>query len=161
MTRQHGGAGGLAGLLDRLYAIPACIPDWFLRLFARVAIAPTFFRSGQGKVDGFTVTDSTIYLFREEYRLHLFGNVYGLPMPVVAAHLAALAENVLPILLVLGIATRLSAAALFMMTIVIQLIYPGAFWNVHLFWFFVLLYVVARGPGCLSLDHLIAKKYRG
>ncbi len=152
MTRQIGGAGGLAGLLDRLYAIPACIPDWFLRLFARVAIAPTFFISGQLKVTGFTVTDSTIFLFEHEF---------GLPMPVVAAHLAALAENVLPVLLVVGLATRLSALALFVMTIVIQFVAPGGFWNFHILWFFVLLYIVARGPGCLSLDHLIAKKYRG
>ena len=152
MTRQNGGAGGLAGLLDRLYAIPACIPDWFLRLFARVAIAPTFFISGQLKVTGFTVTDSTVFLFEHEF---------GLPMPVVAAHLAALAENVLPVLLVVGLATRFSALALFVMTIVIQFVAPGGFWNFHILWFFVLLYVVARGPGCLSLDHLIAKKYRG
>ena len=152
MTRQNGGAGGLAGLLDRLYAIPACIPDWFLRLFARVAIAPTFFISGQLKVTGFTVTDSTVFLFEHEF---------GLPMPVVAAHLAALAENVLPVLLVVGLATRFSALALFVMTIVIQFVAPGGFWNFHILWFFVLLYVVARGPGCLSLDHLIAKKFRG
>ena len=152
MTRQNGGAGGLAGLLDRLYAIPACIPDWFLRLFARVAIAPTFFISGQLKVTGFTVTDSTVFLFEHEF---------GLPMPVVAAHLAALAENVLPVLLVVGLATRFSALALFVMTIVIQFVAPGGFWNFHILWFFVLLYIVARGPGCLSLDHLIAKKYRG
>ena len=161
MTRNNGGTVGLAGFLDRLYAIPGCIPDWLLQLGARVAVAPTFFRSGQGKVDGFTVTDGTIYLFKEEYRLHLFGGEYALPMPVVAAHLAALAENVLPVLLVLGLATRLSAAALFGMTIVIQLIYPGAFWTVHLFWFFLLLFIMARGPGCISLDHLIARKYRG
>ena len=161
MTRQDGGAGGLAGLLETLHAIPARIPDWFLQLLARVAIAPTFFRSGQGKVAGFTVTDSTIFLFTEEYRIHLFGYEFGIPMPVVAAHLAALAENALPVLLVLGLATRLSAAALFVMTIVIQLIYPGGFWSFHLLWFFLLLYVAARGPGCISLDHLIARRLRG
>ena len=152
MTRHNGGAGGLVGLLEKLLAIPACIPDWFLRLFARIAIAPTFFISGQLKVHGFTVTDSTIYLFEHEF---------GLPMPVVAAHLAALAENVLPILLVVGLATRFSAAALFVMTIVIQLVAPGGFWSFHILWFFVLLYVAARGPGCISLDHLISKTYRG
>ena len=82
MTLNNGGAGGLAGFLDRLYAIPGCIPDWFLQLGARVAVAPLFFISGRGKVAGFTVTDSTIFLFEHEF---------GLPMPVVAAHLAALA----------------------------------------------------------------------
>ena len=152
MTRNDGGAGGLTALLDRLYAIPGCIPDWFLQLFARVAIAPVFFISGRAKVTGFTVNDSTIFLFEHEF---------GMPMPVVAAHLAALAENVLPILLVVGFATRLSALALFVMTIVIQFVYPGGFWNHHSLWFFLLLYIMARGPGCASLDHLIAKRYRG
>ena len=152
MTAQDGGTGGLTALLDRLYAIPARIPDWFIQLFARVAIAPLFFISGRGKVAGFTVTDSTVYLFEHEF---------GLPMPVVAAHLAALAENILPILLVLGFATRLSALALFVMTIVIQFVYPGGFWNHHVLWFFLLLFIMARGPGCVSIDHLIAKKYRG
>ena len=151
MTAQDGGAGGLAALLDRLYAIPARIPDWFIQLFARVAIAPLFFISGRAKVAGFTVTDSTVFLFEHEF---------GLPMPVVAAHLAALAENILPILLVLGFATRLSALALFVMTIVIQFVYPGGFWNHHVLWFFLFLFIMARGPGCISLDHLIAKKYR-
>ena len=152
MTRRDGGAGGLAALLEGLYAIPARIPDWFIQLFARVAIAPLFFISGRGKVAGFTVTDSTVYLFEHEF---------GLPMPVLAAHLTALAENILPILLVLGLATRLSALALFVMTIVIQLVYPGGFWNHHVLWFFLLLFIMARGPGCVSLDHLIARKYRG
>ena len=153
MTRNDsGGAGGLAGFLDRLYAIPGSIPDWFLQLGARVAVAPLFFISGRGKVAGLTVTDSTVFLFEHEF---------GLPMPVAAAHLAALAENVLPILLVAGFATRLSALALFVMTVVIQLVYPGGFWNHHLLWFFLLLFIMARGPGCVSLDHLIAKRYRG
>jgi len=151
MTGNNGGAGGLAGLLEALYAVPARIPDWFLQFGARVAVAPLFFLSGRGKVAGFTVTDSTIYLFEHEF---------GLPMPVVAAHLAALAENLLPIALVVGFATRLSALALFGMTIVIQFVYPGGFWNHHILWFFLLLFIMARGPGCISVDHLIAKRYR-
>ena len=143
---------GPAGFLDKLYAIPARVPDWFLQLLARVAIAPTFFLSGRLKVNGLTVTDSTIFLFEHEF---------GLPMPVLMAHLAALAENVLPILLVAGFATRLSAFALFAMTVVIQIVAPEGFWTFHLLWFSLLLYVMARGPGCISLDHLIARKYRG
>ena len=112
MTAQDGGAGGLAALLDRLYAIPARIPDWFIQLFARVAIAPLFFISGRAKVAGFTVTDSTVFLFEHEF---------GLPMPVLAAHLAALAENILPILLVLGFATRLSALTLVTLPLVTRI----------------------------------------
>ena len=151
MTRRREGAGGLVGFVEWVIAIPARAPDWIIGLFARIAIAPTFFISGQLKVEGFAVTDSTIFLFEHEF---------GLPMPVVAAHLAALAENVLPVLLVVGLATRLSAIALFAMTIVIQMVAPGGFWNFHILWFFVLLYVAARGPGCVSLDHFIAKLVR-
>ena len=137
MIRQVGGTGGLVGLLDTLHAIPARIPGWLLQLLARLAIAPVFFISGRAKVTGFSVNDSTIFLFEHEF---------GLPMPVVAAHLAALAENILPVLLVVGFATRLSALALFVMTIVIQFVYPGGFWNHHGLWFFILLFVMARVP---------------
>ena len=152
MTRNNGGAGGLAGFLDRLYAIPGCIPDWFLQLGARVAVAPLFFISGRGKVAGFTVTDSTIFLFEHEF---------GLPMPVVAAHLAALAENLLPIALVVGFATRLSALALFVMTIVIQFVYPGGFWNHHVLWFFLLLFIMARRTGLHLPGPPDRERYRG
>ena len=151
MAEQSSGVSALQRFLDCLYAIPSRIPDWFLLLFARVAIAPTFFRSGQAKITGFSVNDSTIFLFEHEF---------GLPMPVLFAHLAAVAENILPILLVLGFATRLSAFALFVMTIVIQMVAPEGFWTFHILWFMLLLYITARGPGCISLDHLIAKRYR-
>lgn len=141
----------LVRLIDGVHAGLSRIPDWLVGLAARVAIAPTFFRSGQAKLDGFAVHENTVYLFEHDF---------GLPMPVLAAHLAALAENVLPVLLVVGFATRLSALALFLMTIVIQIVVPHAFWTVHILWFALLLYLVARGPGCLSLDHLIASRFR-
>ena len=80
--------------------------------------------------------------------------------PVVAATLAAIAEHVFPILLVLGLASRLSALALLGMTAVIQIfVYPGA-WPTHGVWATALLFILARGPGALSLDALIAKNYR-
>ena len=97
------------------------------------------------------MNDSTIFLFEHEF---------GMPFPVLSAHLAALAENILPILLVVGLATRLSALALFVMTIVIQIVAPEGFWTFHILWFFVLLYVVAKGPGPISVDHLVERAYR-
>jgi putative oxidoreductase len=123
------------------------VPHDLLALAARVAIAAIFFLSGRTKVDGLLhVTDSAYELFRTEYRLPLVP-------PEIAAHLAAYAEHLFPILLVLGLFTRLSAAALLGMTLVIQVfVYPDA-WPTHLSWAALLLYLVGRGAGRLSLDH--------
>lgn len=148
--KKRGGVAGLAEGLHRLLA--GAVPEAFLQLLARLAIAPTFFLSGQAKIAGLEVTDATIFLFREEF---------GLPYPAVAAHMAALAENVLPVLLVIGLAARLSALALFVMTIVIQIVAPEGFWTFHVLWFFVLLYIVGRGPGPVSIDRLIGGAPRG
>lgn len=130
----------LAGLLNR------CIPHDLLALAGRLGIAATFFYSGRTKVEGFlTVTDSAIDLFTNEYKVPL------LP-PELAAHMAAYAEHFLPLLLVLGLATRLSALGLLGMTLVIQLfVYPDA-WPTHLSWAAILLYLAGRGAGVVSLD---------
>ncbi len=119
----------------------------FLALVARFAIAAIFFQSGRTKVEGFlTITDSTYELFRDEYKIPLVP-------PEIAAHMAAYAEHCFPVLLVLGLGTRLSALALLGMTAVIEVfVYPDA-WPTHLSWAGLLLYLVARGGGVLSLDH--------
>lgn len=120
-----------------------------LALAARVAIAAIFFLSGRTKVEGFvTLTDSAYELFRTEYKLPLVP-------PEIAAHLAAYAEHLFPVLLVLGLFTRLSALALLGMTLVIQIfVYPDA-WPTHLSWAALLLYLVGRGGGTLSIDRLL------
>ena len=117
-----------------------------IALAARLGIAAVFWQSGRTKVDGWlTVNDSAIELFRTEYQLPL------LP-PELAAHLAAYAEHLFPLLLVLGLCTRLSALALLGMTLVIQVfVYPQA-WPTHLVWATVLLYLAGRGADGLSLD---------
>lgn len=85
-------------------------------------------QSGRTKVEGiFTLTDSTFYLFQTEYRLPFIA-------PVPAAYIAAASEHIFPILLVLGLFTRLSALALFIMTLTIEIfVYPDA-WPTHLSW---------------------------
>jgi putative oxidoreductase len=94
------------------------------------------------------VTDSAIDLFTNEYKVPLLS-------PELAAHLAAYAEHFFPLLLVLGLATRLSALALLGMTLVIQLfVYPDA-WPTHLSWAAILLYLAGRGAGTLSLDRAL------
>ena len=86
-----------------------------------MGIGVIFFLSGRTKVEGWlTVTDGTYTLFRDEYKLPL--------IPVeIAAHAAVWAEHALPLLLLLGLFTRLSALALLGMTLVIHLfVYPDA-----------------------------------
>ncbi|HRK43346.1 MAG TPA: DoxX family protein [Gemmobacter sp.] len=128
------------GLLDRLgWDVPA--------LALRVFPAAVFWLSGRSKVEGFQIKDSTWFLFEHEYKLPLIPSDW-------AAVMATLAEHALPVLLVLGLATRLSALALLGMTAVIQIfVYPDA-WATHGLWAACFLALIARGPGRLSLDHL-------
>ena len=118
-------------------------------LVGRIAIAAVFFLSGRTKVSGVLhVTDQAVGLFRDEYRLPLVD-------PSVAAHAAAYAEHALPLLLVLGLGTRLAALGLLAMTAVIEvLVYPDA-WPTHLSWAAPLLLIVARGGGAWSLDRVL------
>ena len=131
--------------------IAARLPDALLLLIGRLAIASIFFLSGRTKVEGvFTITDSTYELFRTEYALPL------LPSDV-AAVMGTAAEHVFPILLVLGLGTRLSAMALLLMTLVIEIfVYPDA-WPTHLSWAAILLPLIARGGGIWSVDALLRK----
>ncbi|KAB2879888.1 MAG: DoxX family protein [Pseudorhodoplanes sp.] len=140
---------GLPALAARLIALFECIPYWFIALVTRLSIAGVFWRSGQTKLEGWRVSDTAIDLFRDEYRLPLVD-------PVVAAWLATLAEHLFPALLVVGLATRFSALALLIMTLVIEIfVYPDA-WPTHGTWAACFLILMAKGPGGVSLDHLIA-----
>jgi putative oxidoreductase len=124
------------------------LPMPLLLLVQRLGIAAVFFQSGRTKVEGwFTIPETTVELFRSEYALPV------LP-PEVAATLAAGAEHLFPMLLVLGFLTRLSAAALLGMTLVIQIfVYPDA-WPTHLSWAGLMLPLIALGGGRWSLDRL-------
>jgi putative oxidoreductase len=138
----------LIAFLDQGRTLARRIPFSALAMATRLSIAATFWRSGQTKVSGFHLREETFVLFREEYKVPL------LP-PEFAAYLATAAEHVFPVLLMVGFATRLSALGLLGMTTVIQLfVYPGA-WPEHALWASLLLWIIARGPGVVSLDHLI------
>ncbi len=122
----------------------------------RIALALPFFRSGLTRWGGFlSLSPSASYLFQEEFKLHLFGGVYGFPAPLVVAHLVGSAEIVLPILLVLGLGTRFTALGLLIMTGVIQLVVPGGWASFHLPWASMAIAIIAIGPGRLSIDHLL------
>lgn len=128
------------------------IPAPFFEIAMRVGIAMVFWQSARTKVEGFlTLKQSTFFLFQYEYALPIIPHD-------IAAYLATYAEHFFPVLIVLGFATRFGAAALLVMTLVIQIfVYPGA-WATHLLWGAVLLYLLARGPGVLSVDHLIKQR---
>ena len=123
--------------------------DSTLLLVSRLAIAAIFFLSGRTKVTGlFTITDSTFELFRTDYALPLVPQMW-------AAWGATISEHLFSVLLVLGLASRLSAAALLGMTIVIEIfVYPDA-WPTHLSWAAMMLPIIVKGGGRFSLDHLI------
>lgn len=125
------------------------VPDWLLPLVGRWGVAAVFFMSGRTKVDGLLhIKDSTYYLFETDYRLPFIP-------PHIAAHAAAYSETLFPILLVLGLFTRVSATALFTMTMVIEIfVYPDA-WPTHLSWAGLLLPLMVRGGGSASLDRLL------
>ncbi len=167
-TRATPAAASLGSALvrqvDGLIKRAAAIPHSLIALLGRFALAAVFWKSGQTKVEGLAIdllegqfqiglahlSGSATALFRDEYRLPLLA-------PELAATLAALGEHVLSVLLLLGLATRLSALSLLGMTAVIQLfVYPGAY-PTHGTWAAVLLYLVATGPGKWSLDHWVAR----
>lgn len=132
-----------------VFAWPEYIPEWFVALVIRLGIAGVFFMSGRTKVDGLLhIKDSTYFLFSDEYKLPLVS-------PLFAAHAATYSEHLFSILLVLGLFTRLSAAAFLIMTLVIEIfVYPDA-WPTHLSWAGLLIYLIARGGGTLSLDRAL------
>ncbi|MDE1993172.1 MAG: DoxX family protein [Rhizobiaceae bacterium] len=129
-------------------------------LVLRIALALPFFRSGLTRWDSFlSLSIGTQFLFEEQFKLHLFGNLYGFPFPDIVAYLVALAEIILPILLLIGFATRLVGLAMLLMTGVIQLVFPDGWVNFHLYWAAIAVAIMALGPGKASLDYLISSIY--
>jgi len=126
----------------------------------RVALAVPFYRSGLTKWNGFlSLSPVAKYLFEEQFKLHLFGQVYSYPFPDVLAYLDGVAEIALPVLLVIGLATRLSALGLLIMVGVIQLTVPSGWANFHLPWAALAIGILALGPGALSLDRLLRRRF--
>nr|WP_315245612.1 DoxX family protein [uncultured Albidiferax sp.] len=154
----------MATLLQQCIALLSRIPHSLIALLARFSIAAVFWQSGQTKVQGFAVdivsgtfqlgwprlSDTAVDLFRDEYRM---------PLPELTAPLAAGAEHLFPLLLLFGLGTRFAALALLGMTLTIQLfVYPGAY-ATHGTWAALLLYLVAQGPGRVSLDAWVARRW--
>ena len=133
--------------ISALNRLIARIPPDAVALMLRIFPALVFWQSGRTKVEGFHIKDSTWFLFEHEYALPLIPSD-------LAAVMATVAEHLLPVLLIVGVLTRLSALGLLGMTAVIQIfVYPDA-WMTHGLWAAALLAVAARGPGRWSVDHL-------
>ena len=131
------------------------VPEGIALLLTRVALAGVFWRSGRTKVEEgslLSISDQAYFLFEYEYT--------GLPLsPAIATPMATWAEHLFPLLLVLGLFTRLSAAALLVMTLVIQFfVYPEAWWQTHFVWTAMAAILIARGGGLFSADHLLASR---
>ncbi|MEI9987269.1 MAG: DoxX family membrane protein [Aliidongia sp.] len=150
--------GGLGRLSGQIPAILETVGRAAGPPVLRVALALPFLRSGLTRWDPFpTLSLGTQFLFEDQFKLHLFGAVLDLPMPLALAYVTAVAEILLPVLLVLGLATRVAALCLLVMTGFIQLIAPEGWANFHLYWAGLALALLALGAGPLSLDALLAR----
>ena len=128
------------------------------QLVLRFGLAVPFWRSGVNKWDGFLqLNDVAVLLFSSEFKLHLPGGPYEFPAPAVMAFAAGSAEILLPVLLILGLATRFAALGLLGMTLVVQLTVPSG-WPIHLTWAAMALGIMAWGPGRVSLDYLVSRR---
>lgn len=120
-------------------------PLSIIQLAGRIGVGVTFFKAGLLKYQSW---EFTVKLFQDEYRVPLLD-------PAVAARIAMLQELTIPILLFLGLATRIATLPLLGMILVIQMfVYPNAY-NEHLVWGSILVLLLTRGPGVFSLDYLI------
>ena len=138
----------MTALLIRARNWLEAVPYALLALPLRVAVATVFWNSGLTKLANW---DTALALFTDEYRVPL------LP-PELAADVAASIELSTPVLLMLGLLTRPAAAVLLAMTAVIEIfVYPLA-WPTHIQWAAMLLVLLCRGAGSLSLDHFLWKR---
>lgn len=120
-----------------------------LQLGMRIGVGMVFFNAGLLKYNSF---EFAIKLFEDEYKVPLLD-------PAFAARMAMFNELAFPVLLFLGLAARLATLPLLGMIAVIQtFVYPQA-WPDHVLWSSILVFLLTRGPGALSLDHVIERYF--
>lgn len=135
-------------LIGRVLRWLDAVPYTILAIPLRLAVATVFWNSGTTKLANW---DTALALFSDEYKVPL------LP-PELAAYLAVSIELTTPVLLVLALMTRPAAAILLGMVTFIEIfVYPLA-WPTHIQWAAMLLVLLCRGPGKLSLDHLLWRR---
>jgi putative oxidoreductase len=138
-------------MITRAVELLGRVPLSLHQLFFRLAVGGMFLRAGLTKIASW---EPTVALFREEYRVPV------LP-PELAATMSATFEIGCSTLLLVGLATRIATLPLLGMIATIQLfVYPQA-WSEHLVWSSILLFLLTRGAGSISLDHLITNALTG
>jgi len=142
-----------ATLYTRIGAFLQTYAGPILSLAIRLWIASVFFKSGLQKLDDW---DSTVYLFEYEYMVPILS-------PALAAAVATAFELMMPVLLTVGLLTRLSALPLLGMALVIQFILGAsnpAYDNVeHFYWMFLLGFLIVYGPGRISIDSVVRRMF--
>ncbi len=128
----------------------SCLIDFGLRIW----VANVFFRSGLASLQDW---ESTLDLFKYEYKVPFLS-------PSLAAVLGTGAELIFPFFLVIGLATRLNAAALFVFNLIAVISYPAlneVGLKDHTYWAILLLVIILHGPGKISIDHFISHRWLG
>ena len=150
----------LIGIYDQAVGmVTSKFAEGIMLLFVRVALAGIFWRSARTKVEEgslLEVSENALFQFSEEP----FNNVPILNGDL-GAYVTTYAEHFLPILIVLGLFTRIGATGLLIMTMVIQLFVftEGAvWWQTHILWVALALTLIVRGGGIFSLDALLTRK---
>jgi putative oxidoreductase len=137
--------GQIVRLLDALERIPYSA----LAIPLRLAVATVFWNSAMTKLADW---NAALELFTDEYKVPLLPSL-------IAAYIAVSIELTTPVLLVSGLLTRVAALVLLGMTAFIEIfVYPLA-WPTHLQWAAMLLVLLSRGPGVVSLDHLLRRRF--
>jgi len=159
-------------MVDGFVALCSFIPYALVALGLRLMMAREFFIDGQTLISGPRFSQS-LYGFdfsvvlpmqvRAETISTFLTQYASLPVPpMLAAYVVSYAEFLLPILLLVGFGTRFAALFLLAMTALIDFyVMPQALWTEHIYWAAILLVLVSRGPGALSLDHFIRQARRG
>ncbi len=141
------------------------VPYAVVALGLRLIMARIFFLDGQSRIVGpqlpvdiynfhwavtlpFNIKAETFTAFATQFA--------PLPVPpLFAAYLVSYAEFILPIMLVVGLGSRIAAFGMLIMTAVIQIyVMPEALWTTQIYWFAILTVLLSQGPGALSLDRL-------
>ncbi len=147
-AQSFSGLARSLGVIDAIRRGLSRVPLSLLQLLMRVAIGSVFFNAGLLKYRSWEIT---LLLFRDEYKVPLFD-------PTLMARMATFNELTFSTLLFLGLATRLATLPFLGMIVVIQtFVYPNA-WIEHLVWTSILLVLLTRGGGALSVDHLLARR---